>query len=162
MYHDKVETLPGVLGNRGITPFNSGEHGNKRLKASGEQRQFWGTGNMENQDFDFGEQGKMPIFFLRWTREQVPPWEGIKVCKLTKRAMQEQAASAFKNKWFHYIHDVLCFNGTYYWWTTPRTLDLIILGPRLYPTSQVTENIAVHFTSSALGCQSMFLLLFFF
>ena len=27
---------------------------------------------MENKDFDFGEQGKMPIFF-GGTREQVPP-----------------------------------------------------------------------------------------
>ena len=33
---------------------------------------------MDNQDFDFGEQGKMQIFFRR-TREQVPllPWEGL-------------------------------------------------------------------------------------
>ena len=52
------ESLPGVLGNRGIRPFISGE----QLKGMGEQRQFWGTGNIENQDFDFGEQGKMPIF----------------------------------------------------------------------------------------------------
>ena len=60
-----TEALPGVLGNRGIRPFISGEQGNKsiKLKGTGEQRQFWGTGTIENQDFDFGEQGKMPIFF---------------------------------------------------------------------------------------------------
>ena len=31
--------------------------------------------NIENQNFDFGEQGKMPFF--RGTREQVSPWEGL-------------------------------------------------------------------------------------
>ena len=58
------ETLPGVLGNRGIRSFISGEQGNKNLKmkGTGEQRQFWGTGNIEHQDFDLGEKGKMPIF----------------------------------------------------------------------------------------------------
>ena len=76
------ETLPGLLGNRGIRSFISGEQGNKslKLKETGEQRQFWGKGNIENQDFDFGEQGKMPIFFSWGTREQVPPrtpWEGL-------------------------------------------------------------------------------------
>ena len=66
--------LPGVLANMGIRPFISGEQGNNslKLKGTGEQRQFWGTGNIENQDFDFGEQGKTLIFF-RGTREQIPP-----------------------------------------------------------------------------------------
>ena len=75
---------PRGLGNRGIRPFISGKQGNKSLKrkATGEQRQYWGTGNIENQDFDFGERGKMPIFFRR-TREQMrplpppSPWEGL-------------------------------------------------------------------------------------
>ena len=60
----KYEAFPVVLGNRGIMPFISGQQGNKSLKLKGteEQRQFWGTGNIENQDFDFGEQGKMTIF----------------------------------------------------------------------------------------------------
>ena len=40
-----------------------------KLKGTGEQRQFWGTGNIENQDFNFWEQGK--IRFFSW--EQVPP-----------------------------------------------------------------------------------------
>ena len=45
-------------------PFILGKEGNKSLKLKGtwEQRQFWGIGNIENQDIDFGEQGKMPIF----------------------------------------------------------------------------------------------------
>ena len=55
-----TEALQGVLGNRGIRPFISGEQRNKSLKLKGtgetpEERQFWGTGNIENQDFDFGE-----------------------------------------------------------------------------------------------------------
>ena len=57
------EALPGVLGNRGIMPFISGEQGNKslKLKGTGEQRQFLGTRNKGYRDFDLGEQGKMPI-----------------------------------------------------------------------------------------------------
>ena len=63
----------GVLGNRGIRPFISEEQRNKslKLKGTGGQRQFWGTGNIENQDFDFGEQGKMPIDFFQGNKEQV-------------------------------------------------------------------------------------------
>ena len=53
----------------------SGEQGNKDLKqkGTGEQRQFWGTGNIESQDFDFGEQGENADVSFRGTREQVPP-----------------------------------------------------------------------------------------
>ena len=49
--------------NRGIKPFISGEQGNNflKLKGTGEQRQFLGTRNIDNRDFDFGEQGKIPI-----------------------------------------------------------------------------------------------------
>ena len=38
----------------------SGKQGNKGLKIKGpvERRQFWGYRNIENQDFDFGEQDK--------------------------------------------------------------------------------------------------------
>ena len=63
---DKISVaLLGVLGNRGIMPLISGEQWNKNLKltGTGEQRQLGGTGNIENQNFDFGEQGKMPILF---------------------------------------------------------------------------------------------------
>ena len=53
------EALPGVLGNWGTRGIFSGEQVNKGLKirGTGEHRQFWGTGNIENQDFVFGEQG---------------------------------------------------------------------------------------------------------
>ena len=68
------EALPGLLGNMVTKPFISGEQGNKSLKMkfTGEQMQFRGTGNIVNQDFDIEEQGKMQIYF-RGTREQVPP-----------------------------------------------------------------------------------------
>ena len=52
--------------------WGTGEYGNSfqgkkgtkslKLKETRKQRQFWGTGNIENEDFDFGEQGKMTIF----------------------------------------------------------------------------------------------------
>ena len=73
-----VEALPGVLGNRGTRAFISGEQENKGqiLRGTGEQRQYWGKGNIENKFSIFGEQGNKPIFF-RGTREQVPPWEGL-------------------------------------------------------------------------------------
>ena len=63
-----------VLGNRGKRVFISGEQGNKCqiLRGTGEQRQYWGTGNIRKQIFDFWEQGNKPIYF-RGTREQVPP-----------------------------------------------------------------------------------------
>ena len=50
-----------------MRPFISRELGYKSLKqkGTGEQRQFWGTGNIENQDFDFGEQGSKAIYFCR-------------------------------------------------------------------------------------------------
>ena len=52
------------MGNKGKRIFISRELGNKslKLKGTGEQRQLWGTGNIENQDFDFGEQGKCRFF----------------------------------------------------------------------------------------------------
>ena len=67
----KVEALPGVLGNRGKGYLFEGNKG-QILRGTGEQRQYWGTGNIIKQIFDFGEQEKKPIYF-RGTREQVPP-----------------------------------------------------------------------------------------
>ena len=50
--------------------FISGELGNKGqiLRGTGEQRQYWGTGNKENKFSILGEQGNKPIYF-RGTRE---------------------------------------------------------------------------------------------
>ena len=66
-----MEALPGVLGNRGTKAFFQGNKGLK-IRGTGEHRQFWGTGNIENQAFVFGGQGNKAIFF-EGTREQVPP-----------------------------------------------------------------------------------------
>ena len=46
------------------------------FRGTGEQRQYWVTGNIENKFSIFGEQGNKPIYF-RGTREQIPPWEGL-------------------------------------------------------------------------------------
>ena len=75
------KALQGVLGNREKTPFISEEQGNKslKLKGTGEHRQFGGTANIENQDFDIGKQEKMPIYF-RGTREQAFPVGGPHIC----------------------------------------------------------------------------------
>ena len=56
------------------------EQGNKTktMKRTGVQRRFGGTGNIENQDFDLGVQGKMPIFF-RGARYP-PPLGGSQDC----------------------------------------------------------------------------------
>ena len=66
--------IPGVWVNRGTKVFIPGEQGNKDLQMRGtwEHRQFWGTGNIGNEDFYFGEQEKKTIYF-RGTREQVAP-----------------------------------------------------------------------------------------
>ena len=67
--------LSGVWGrgaNRGIRSFISGEQRNQSLKLmrTGDQRQYGGTRNITNQDFDFlGTREN--VDFLK--REQVPP-----------------------------------------------------------------------------------------
>ena len=68
------EALPGVLGNRGNRAIISGEHGNKGqlLRETGEQRQYWGTGNIRKQIFDFWGTGEQANLF-RGTRKQVSP-----------------------------------------------------------------------------------------
>ena len=75
-----------VLENRGTRAIFSGEQGNKGLKirGTGEHRQFWGTGHIENQDFVFGEQGNKAIF-SRGTSELVPTWEGLSCGRSTLR-----------------------------------------------------------------------------
>ena len=63
-------------------PFISGEQGNKslELKGTGEQMQFWGTGNIENQDRFWGTK-ESNIFFSGEQGNKYPPWEGlINVC----------------------------------------------------------------------------------
>ena len=57
--------------------FISGEQGNKGkiFRGTGEQRQYWGTGNIRKHIFDFWEQVNKPIYF-RGTREHVTPQGG--------------------------------------------------------------------------------------
>ena len=50
-----------VLGNRGTRAIFSGEQRPKNKRNRGTQA-IWGTGNIENQDFVFGEQGHKAIF----------------------------------------------------------------------------------------------------
>ena len=51
----KDEAFPGVLEYRGNRAFISGEQGNKGqiLRGTGEQRQYWGTGNIRKHIFRF-------------------------------------------------------------------------------------------------------------
>ena len=68
-------------GNTGINFRGTGEQV-QVLRGTGEQRQYWGTGNIENKFSILGEQGNKPIYF-RGTREQVPPMGGPQYVCLT-------------------------------------------------------------------------------
>ena len=59
------EALPGVLGNRGKRIFIPGEQGNNGqiLRGTREPRQFWVTGNIRKQIFDFWETGEHANLF---------------------------------------------------------------------------------------------------
>ena len=72
-----AEALPGVWENKVNRAFISGEQRNKGqiLRGTGEQRQYWETGNIRKQILDFWEQGNKPIY-VRGTREQVSPLGG--------------------------------------------------------------------------------------
>ena len=64
-FRAEIEALPGVWGNRGKRAFISGEQGNKAqiLRGTGEQRQYWGTGNIRKQVFDFWGTGEQADLF---------------------------------------------------------------------------------------------------
>ena len=70
------EAFPGVLGNRKIRPFISGEQGNKslKLKETGETKAFWG--NREH---------RKSIFWLWRTRENAIFFQGNKGTGTTPR-----------------------------------------------------------------------------
>ena len=73
------EALPGVLGNRGNRAFISGEQGNKGqiLRGTEEQRQYWGTGNIRKQIFDFWGTGEQANLFQGNKGTGTHPWEGL-------------------------------------------------------------------------------------
>ena len=62
----------GEQGKRGIF-FQGNRNKGLKLRGTGEHKQFWGTGNRENHNFVFGEQGH---FFSKGTRKQVSPLGG--------------------------------------------------------------------------------------
>ena len=70
-----IESLPGVLGNRGKRVFILGEQGNKGqiLRETGEQRQYWGTGNIRKQIFDFWRTGEQANLFQGNMGTGTPP-----------------------------------------------------------------------------------------
>ena len=72
---------PRGFGNRGNRAFISGEQGNKGqiLRGTGEQRQYWGTGNIRKQIFDFWGTGEQANLFQgnKETGTPPPPWEGL-------------------------------------------------------------------------------------
>ena len=47
-----------------------------KMKGRVEQKQFWRTGNIGNQECEFWEQGNMTIYF-KGTRKKVHPWKGL-------------------------------------------------------------------------------------
>ena len=46
------------------------------MEGTGESKQFWETGNIGNQDFDFEEQGNTAIYF----KGTGNPWEDLIGC----------------------------------------------------------------------------------
>ena len=44
-------------GNKGIYFKGTREIRSEKMRGTGAQRKFWGTGNIGNDDFDFGQQG---------------------------------------------------------------------------------------------------------
>ena len=58
--------------------FISGEQGNKGQikRETGEQRQYWGTGDIRKQIFDFWGTGEQANLF-QGNKEQVPPGRAL-------------------------------------------------------------------------------------
>ena len=72
------EALPGVLGNRGNRKFISGEQGNigQILRRTGEQRQYWGTGNIRKHIFNYWGTGEQANLFQGNKGTDTPPPPG--------------------------------------------------------------------------------------
>ena len=64
-------------GGKGISFRGTGDQ-RPNFEGNGEKRQYWGTGNIRKQIFDFWRTGEQANLF-QGTREQVPPspWEGL-------------------------------------------------------------------------------------
>ena len=57
-----IEALPGAMGNRGKGYLFQGNKG-QILRITEEQRQYWGTGNIRKQIFDFRGTGEQANLF---------------------------------------------------------------------------------------------------
>ena len=73
----------------GKQAFISGEQGNKSqiLRGTGEQRQYWGTGNIRNQIFDFWGTGEQANLF-QGNKGKGTPMGGPLTCILLKLLAQ--------------------------------------------------------------------------
>ena len=62
--NQNYNAIPGVLGNRGIRSFISGEQGNTslKLKGTGDQRPFWGTERRKSRFWFWGTRENPDIF----------------------------------------------------------------------------------------------------
>ena len=73
---DTFEALQGVLRNRGKGYLFQGNK-DQILIGTGEQRQYWGTGNIRKQIFDFRGTGEQANLFQGNKGTGTPPWEGL-------------------------------------------------------------------------------------
>ena len=71
------------FGEQGSRAFISGEQGNKGqiLRGTGEQRRYWGTGNIRKQIFDIWGTGEQANLFQGNTETGTPPppWRASKM-----------------------------------------------------------------------------------
>ena len=97
-----IQALPGVLGNRGTRALIFGEQGNKGqiLRGTGEQRQYFGTGNIRKQIFDFGGTGEQANLFQgnkgTGTPLGGPPYSRTRSPLILKLGMQHRDSSSTK------------------------------------------------------------------
>ena len=82
VYYDYLvdfnKALPGVLGNRGKRGIYFRRTGEQRpnFEGTGEQRQYWGTGNIRKQIFDFWGTWEQASLF-QGNKGTGTPWEGL-------------------------------------------------------------------------------------
>ena len=108
------KALPGVLGNRGNRAFISGGQRNKGqiLRGTGEQRHYWGTGNIRKQIFEFWGTGDQANLFQGNKGTGTPPWEGLIYTGLIKTEIGNWNSDGY----FHRAC-VICEKS---WWKVPE------------------------------------------
>ena len=97
-----IEALPGVLGTRGNRAFISGNKG-QILRETGEQRQYWGTGNIRKQIFDFWGTGEQANLF-QGNKGTGIPWDGLIIIQTYVHITNINALNTYLNqttrKWY--------------------------------------------------------------